>query len=169
MIHFLHPKTMICPFELHPNTSEIGGAVAKECPDQKHAVAFALPFIPLLDSARRPRALALMRELRTESADPAVQFCSLTGDSEDLRAQHSAIETNRNRHAVSGSVLSRIGVRCPCRRMQPDPLVPVSTGRFDRGRFVSRFFLISSRNANCHRFILFSGSICVDCRKGRLL
>jgi hypothetical protein len=23
--------------------------------------------------------------------------------------------------------------------------------------------------ANCHRFILFSGSICVDCRKGRLL
>jgi hypothetical protein len=74
MIHFLHPKTMICPFELHPNTSGTGGAVAKDCPDQKHAVALALPFIPLLDNARRPRALALMRELRPEAADPLFSF-----------------------------------------------------------------------------------------------
>ena len=77
---------MICPFELHPNTSGTGGAVAKDCPDQKHAVALALPFIPLLDNARRPRALALMRELRPEAADPLFSLLTRRRSWKDLRA-----------------------------------------------------------------------------------
>jgi hypothetical protein len=108
MTRLLHSRTMTFPFELHPNTSGTGGAVAKDCPDQKHAVAFALPFIPLLDSARRPRALALMRELRPEAADPAVQFCSLPRDQESRRIsgfQRPAIKTSRNTALENDSCL----------------------------------------------------------------
>ena len=88
---------MICPFELHPNTSGTGGAVAKDCPDQKHAVALALPFIPLLDNARRPRALALMRELRPEAADPLFS-CSLAGD----RGRISGPQRSASKEAETG-------------------------------------------------------------------